>query len=355
MVKDESMRISYEELWSYCYKILVSAGTSDSEAHIVSDVLLWTEFIERGTNGLSSRLPLLAERVNNKLIKSPSEPVFEIKTETISILNGDNGFGQVNGTIAMKKAIQVAKDHGVGLVFVNHSNHYGAGAYYCKLAIEENLIGFTTSNAYPKVAPFGGSKPVLGTNPLSLGCPTGKEYPLLIDMATSAFAQSTVREFQKANKLLPDDVALDVNGRPTNNPLDVNEGCLLPSGGAKGFSLGIMVELFSGILSGAGFSFGVGSIWKDQTRGSNTGHFFLALNPASIMSFNLYLQRMQSLIEKIEGVPTYSKTSSVRIPGKIRYDKLKENMENGICINSSAKSKLNSISIKFRVKPPWQL
>jgi len=349
----EELKISYQELWDYCYKILINAGTVDSEARIVSDVLLWTEFIGRGTNGFSSRLPMLAERVNKKLIKSPSEPKFEIKTQTISVLNGDNAFGQITGTMAMKKAIQVAKQYGIGLVFVNHSNHYGAGAYYCKLAIDENLIGFTTSNAFPKVAPFGGRKAVLGTNPLSLGCPTGKDYPLLIDMSTSAFAQSTVREYKDANQQLPNNVALDVNGIPTNNPADVDEGCLLPLGGAKGFSLGIIVELLSGILTGAGISFGVGSVWKNQTRGPNTGHFFMALNPESIMPFELYIERIQSLIDQIEAVPAFSESSSVRLPGKLRYDYFQQNMKNGIIINSTNKSKLNSISAKFNVNSPW--
>src|SRR5207253_334990 len=118
-------------------------------------------------------------------------------------LDAAYGFGHVAGRLGMTRALELAGAEGIGLVAVRRSLHYGAAGYYCALAADAGYLGFTCSNAFPKVAPFGGTRAVLGTNPLAFGCPTPWGAPLLVDLATSALAGSDVRTIHGADGRLP--------------------------------------------------------------------------------------------------------------------------------------------------------
>ena len=156
-------------------------------------------------------------------------------------LDAGHGFGHVAGRFAMDKAIKVSQTQGVGLVAVRHSNHYGTAAEYCAQAAEAGCIGLTCTNAFAKVAPFGGKRPVLGTNPLGFGCPTISGVPVLVDMSTAAFAGSSARKSSGAGGQLPPGVALDTDGQPTTDPSAIAKGCLLPAAGPKGYVIALLI------------------------------------------------------------------------------------------------------------------
>jgi ureidoglycolate dehydrogenase (NAD+) len=257
------------------------------------------------------------------------------------LLDGGGGFGHYVGELGMRRAIDLARRHGVGVVGVRNSNFFGAGAYFVKLAAASRTIGLAMSNSYPKVAAYGGLKPVLGTNPFAFGAPRRNGESLLVDMATSALAGSTVRDHIDKREPLPAGLAIDERGIPITDPSKVDEGALLPFAGAKGFALSLMVELLAAVLTGAGVSHGVASMYKDFSRRGDNGHFFLALDITRFMDIETYYARLESLIELVKAS---NPESEVLLPGEIRWRTYATNLANGIAIEASTMEALEKLA-----------
>jgi len=151
--------------------VLAAAGAASGDADAVADGLLWADLRARPAQGLL-RLRILVRRLARKLIRSPAPMAWTAIAPAAHRLDAAYGFGHVAGRLAMARAVELASAEGIGLVAVRRSLHYGAAGYYCALAADAGYLGFTCSNAFPKVAPFGGTRAVLGTNPLAFGCPT---------------------------------------------------------------------------------------------------------------------------------------------------------------------------------------
>jgi LDH2 family malate/lactate/ureidoglycolate dehydrogenase len=302
-------------------------GVEGEEAAAVVDHILWCELAGRANFGME-RLPILLKRKGLGLIKSPCCPRFEPVSPSMAKLDGSSGFGQYVGGLAMHRAIELAHETGCGIIGVRNSNHFGAGAVYVKQAADAGKIGLALSNSYPKVAPHGGLKAVLGTNPFAFGAPRKNGEHLLIDMATSALAGSTVREHLSMGRQLAPGLAIDANGQPVTDPAKINDGALLPFGGAKGFGLALMVEVLAGVLTGAGVAGGVGSLYQDFDRTAENGHLFIAIDVRRWMCPDAYHERLEALIGEIR-----SAGGNVRLPGELRWHTYRENLALGIPVD----------------------
>ena len=184
------------------------------------------------------------------------------------------------GRLAVDRACDIAAKQGVGVVGVTGSNFFGAGAYYAELAARRGMISLVLSNSFPKVAAPGGLNAVLGTNPFTFGAPRRDGRSILVDMSTAAVAGSTVREKAAKGEMFEPGVAIDAAGEPILDPNKVMAGTLLPAAGGKGFGLAILVEILSAVLTGAGISRELGSMYKHVDAGGKNGHFILALDAA---------------------------------------------------------------------------
>ena len=338
------------QLQRFAVNLLIAANSSAEDAAIVSESLIWADLRGRDGYGVSSRLPNLIQRLRRCLIHSPAAMKWEAVAPAACRLDAGHGFGHVAGRLAMDKAIKLSETQGVGLVTVRHSNHYGTAAEYCAQAAEAGCIGFTCTNAFPKVAPFGGKRPVLGTNPLGFGCPTISGVPVLVDMSTAAFAGSSARKSSGAGGQLPPGVALDADGQPTTDPSAVAKGCLLPAAGPKGFGLALMVEILSGVLSGAAIGQEVGSLFNTWDRPVNIGHLFIAIQIDHFMPRKLFLERLQMLLGWIAECPPQKQEEPLRFPGELRghYRALYE--RGGIPVENRAVEALNRLADELKVE-----
>jgi LDH2 family malate/lactate/ureidoglycolate dehydrogenase len=307
-------------------------GVDDVQAGCVARNLVWSELVGRPNFGLE-RLPIHLERVKHGLISCPCSLRFEARSETIALLDGGAGFGHYTGELAMRRAVELASSQGIGAVAVRNSNFFGMGAYFVQLAAEAGVLGLAMSNSFPKVAAHGGLKPVLGTNPFAFGAPRRDGRSLLVDMATSALAGSTVREHIERDVPLPEGLAIDDACAPITDPRKVEQGALLPAAGAKGFALSLMVEILAGVLTGAGVADGVRSMYKDYSRPGNNGHFFIALDIQRFMPIESYYERMEGLVALLKAS---NPKSEVLLPGEIRWLNYDENMKRGIFIHAQA-------------------
>jgi ureidoglycolate dehydrogenase (NAD+) len=316
-----------DALQAFSRKLLEAAGSDAREAAVVAEILVWCDSVGRPNQGVW-RLPILCERLSRGLFESPCRLQTEMKSKAIAIIDGGAGQGHFVAFRAMEQAIQLASDQGIAAVAVKNSNFYGAGGYYAAMAAQQNMIGLAVSNSFPKVRAAAGSRPVLGTNPLAFACPAREGEPLVLDMATSELAGSTVRRQQEA-----------AVGNPAPGVLD-------PLGGHKGFGLALLVEILSGVLSGAGFSHQVKSMYNDFEHSGDNGHFFLAIDIETLMPLAAFRDRMSTLMGWLaaSGEP-----GEVRYPGQNRWEALRKTSAEGIELDKATRMKLNELGERFGV------
>ncbi len=344
--------IKYTELKQFAVELLTKAGAESGEAAAVAEGLLWADLRGRHPQGVS-RIPVFAKRVGRKLISSPATMTFEQVASAAFRLDAGNGFGHIAGKRAMEKAVSIAKEQGLGFVAVRNSNLYGAASYFCDIAAGTGCVSFTCTNAVAKVAPHGGRRALFGTNPLAFGCPTPSGDPILVDLSTSALAGSDTRTRSETGKTLPAGVALDKNGNPTVNPSDVTTGALLPAAGAKGFGLALIVDILSGILTGAAIGKEVGSIYNTWDRPVNTGHVFLAIDIDRFVAREEFALRMDTLLQWVHENPPVDPDMPVRYPGEIRAELARAYLANGIPLPDEVTEQLASLAHELQVSTPW--
>ena len=347
-----SINVSADQLIELATQLLIESGCEKKESQIISQVLVWCDQIGRHNQGVW-RLPLLTRRLKENLIKSPCNPHFIQSSPSISILNADQGSGHYIGHLAMQKAIELAKDTGVGIVGVRNSNFFGAGSYYVNQACQAGMIGLGMSNSFPKVAAYGGVRSVLGTNPFAFGAPRQNGDHLLLDMATSSSAGSSVTKSSEQGVKLEEGIAIDDQGNPITDPDKVQSGSLLPFGGAKGFGIALMVEILSGVLTGAGFSHGVKSMYKNFEESGDNGHFFIVIDIKKIIPLKSYYDRMDELIDSVKSSAEGFEDREVFFPGEMRWAKYQASLADGITLDEKTASSLKQLSKELDVNFAW--
>jgi len=341
--------IAVSDLKSYTQEIMRAHGVDEIQIESMSEILLWCDLIGRSNQGVQ-RLHIHMERLKRGVLKGSCLPKFEKSANALELLDGDGGFGHFVGQLGMERAIELARKNGVGVVGVHNSNFFGAGAYFVNQAAQANMIGITLSNSFPKVAAYGGVKPVLGTNPFAFGAPRQDGHSIMLDMATSASAGSRVRELIRNEQPLPEGVAINTQGEPITDPRQVASGTLLPFGGAKGYGLALMVEILGGVITGAGISHEVASMYKNFNSSGNNGHFLLALDISRLMSMQIYYERLESLVKilKFSGPE-----NNILLPGEKRWMNYEHNLANGIRLDEKTCSQLLALSEPYGIKSPW--
>jgi len=344
-MKKDTRRIDHRDLHTVCLKILTKGGVDEIQAKEVANNLLWSELVGRENFGLL-RLPVYLDRVKHGGIKCPCVPSFIECSPTSAILNADAGFGQYAAKLAVEHAIQLAQSTGVGIVGVRNSNFFGTGAYFVHQIAEQGMIGLVMSNSFPKVTAHNGLVPVLGTNPFAFGAPLRNGESLMFDMATSALAGSTVREHAARKKPLPEGLAIDANGKPIIDPASIDGGALLPAAGAKGYGLSLMVEILAGVLTGAGVSKGVASMYKDVAQPGDNGHFMIVLDISRFMVLDLFFERLEYLTELVKAS---NQDGEVLLPGEIRWKNYKSNLSAGIKLGKNTRDVVSKLCAQMGI------
>ncbi len=304
--------IALDALDRFAREVLTAAGADPEQAASVAEVLLWSNTVGRPNQGVW-RLPILSRRLQSGLFQCPCQVRIEFKTDGLALIDGDNGMGHHVGRVAMKAAIDRAKDTGIAAAGVHRSNFLGAAGYYAQLASERSMLGLAMSNSFPKVAPHGGTRPVLGTNPLAFAAPLRDGTSVIVDLATAASSGSKITKSAELGHALPEGIAVDTSGQPITDPARVSDGALLPFGGAKGYAIALMVEILSGVATGAGISHGVRSMYRDFERGGDNGHFFLAIDIARLMPLSDFYDRIEILASALRH------HDEVLLPGEARW------------------------------------
>ena len=238
------------------------------------------------------------------------KPDFKIMRETdaFAVVDGDNSFGPVSAMFCLNLAIKRCKDSGVYTVFSRNNNTFGPAFYYSLKAAEQGYIAFICSNSPAQMAPIGGKEKMLGTNPFAVVIPVPGHDPVIIDMATSVVAKSKFKQYKEAGKLLPNGWALDKDGKPTNAPDEGIQGMVLPMSGFKGYGIAMLIDIMSGVLSGAAYLNKVGRFYSEDGSGMNVGFYMTVIDPVAVLEE--YDEIITDFINRL-------KTSKPGVDGKI--------------------------------------
>lgn len=345
----QGRRFWAEDLIRFTVEALRALNVPDEDARIVAECL-----VEADLKGVSShgivRLPVYARRLMAGLIDpQPGIRVVAGNGGPLRVVDGGNGLGPVVGSYGMQQAIEAARKFGVGVVFVRNSNHFGAAGYYVERAVNRGFIGIASSNAPPNMAPWGGKERFLGTNPLAVGVPSRRWRPLLLDMATSVVARGKIILAAHKGESIPLGWAIDPDGNPTTDPKAALLGAVLPFGGPKGSAMALLVDVFSGVLSGANYGRYLRTL-EDTADRQNLGHFFLAIDPAWLMPIDEFYERIDDLIGQLKATPPAPGFEKVLAPGEIEYANLERARTTGVELEDEVLEQLQALSDQLGVK-----
>jgi LDH2 family malate/lactate/ureidoglycolate dehydrogenase len=314
---------------AFARALLLAHGVPTKDAATVAACLVRADLRGVDTHGLV-RLPGYLDRVRRGLVNAKPALAPQRVTPATAALDGQNGFGFVVATRAMEEAIWMARESGIGIVSVRRSTHFGMAACYVLQALEPGFVSLVFTNASRAMPPWGGREPLLGTSPLAAGAPGGALAPFVLDMSPAVAARGKIRLAEKRGEEIPLGYALDAQGRPTTDPTEALKGVVLPIGGPKGSGLSMLMDIFGGVLSGAGFAGDVADQYKVYDRPQNVGHFFLAMRPDLFVPMAEYRARMDTLVERIRACPKAEGFSEILLPGEIEAREEEKRRKNGI-------------------------
>ena len=331
---------SPETLGTYCKNVLTASGVDEGCALAVSEALIDADLTGVGTHGVS-RMSIYMERLGKGLVSKDNHIRIEKEGPSAVVIDAGNTLGAPSAKFAMETCIGKAAETGCCFATVKHSNHFGTAAFYTKMAAKQGMIGFACTNLTGKIAPFGSADPFMGTNPISVAVPSG-EKPVVLDMTPSVVALGKLILAQKLGKPIPLGWALDREGKLTTDPAEGRKGSLIPIGGPKGSGMAIIVEILSGILSGAGCAPELHDLYEfDAPQG--VGHFMGAIDVNHFMDLDTFRERVSAMTAQIKGLRKAEGVTEILMPGERGLAQAEANMRNGISIPDQVYEELNAL------------
>jgi LDH2 family malate/lactate/ureidoglycolate dehydrogenase len=313
----DRIRLSVAEARDHSERALRGIGYDADEAQIIADHAIDAALCGYEYSGLAKILNIPEHR----RFKRPRRPIGLLReTEVSTLYDGGNNVGMLVMYHATRAAIEKAAVRGVAIVGVTNSWMSGRSAYYVEMMAKADLVGIHTASSARSVAPFGGTHPALGTNPIAFGMPSSRG-PVVFDMGTSAFMGTELIFRERLGQSLPEGVAVDAAGRPTRDPMLARLGALLPFGGYKGFGLAFIVQAF-GVLAGSAL---------DPDK--DDGYLFMVFKPDLLISLDDFKRQVSELIDRIKATPRQPGVGEIRIPGERAFRSRERALQDGIEID----------------------
>ena len=338
--------VTAERLTDIARTLLIAAGTPEAEAITVSRLSIGANLAGHDSHGIIM-IPSYIERIKVGHIV-PGAP-WEIKQETptTTVIDGNWGFGYVVTERAMRHTIAKAKAQNVAAATVFRQGHIGRLASYPLMAAAEGMIAMITADSgrSPKqVAPFGGAKARLGTNPICFAIPSDLEGPLFFDMATSAVAAGKVLLAVARGKEIPATWIIDSDGHPTTDPRKLRQGgALMPLGGTegyKGYGLAAIVEIFSGLLTGLGFGI-------EPTGRHNDGCFIAVFKVSAFRDLAAFKREVTEFAHYLQATPPAEGFDRIYYPGEVEWEQEKTRRKDGIPIEDATWEVLRKLATEY--------
>jgi len=347
----------------FMIEILSKAGIPENDSRIVCDVLIQADKFGFDSHGVNRLKPIYLDRIKEGIL----DPVtrYEIVKEgpTTAVIDGHNGMGHVTGFNAMNLAIKKAKMYGMGMVAVRNSTHYGFAGYYALLAVKENMIGITGTNARPSIAPTFGIENMLGTNPLTFGMPSDDPFPFLLDCATSITQRGKVELYAREGKNLPKGWVIDENGESKTDSDEVlkdliaGRAALTPLGGVgeetagyKGYGYATVVEILSAALQQGAFMKMLLGTKDGKKVPYPIGHFFIAIDISSFTEVSDFKKTTGDILRELRASRKMPGQNRIYTAGEKEYFTWMERKDKGVPFNDQLLEEFKGLCVSYGMK-----
>jgi L-2-hydroxycarboxylate dehydrogenase (NAD+) len=329
-MSSDRIRLSVTEARERSECALRGIGYDIEEARIIADHVIDAAQCGYEYSGLAKILNIPEHR----RFKQPRYPMKVLReTEVSTLYDGGNNVGMLVMYHAARAAIDKAAARGVAIIAVTNSWMSGRIAYYMEMIANAELVGIHTAASARTVAPPGGTRPVLGTNPIAFGMPSSRG-PVVFDMGTSAFMGTDLAYRERIGQLLPEGVAVDTEGRPTRDPAQARLGALLPFGGYKGYGLAFIVQAL-GLLAGSALDLG-----------EDDGYLLIAFRPDLLVSRDQFKKQLGQLVDRIKNAPRQPGVGEIRIPGERGFRSREHAQRDGIEIDRAIYDALGALQAR---------
>lgn len=350
MSESTKHQVPSSEAIRFITEVLTANSVPPENAAIIAKCLNAADLRGVDTHGMN-RIPSYMERIRQGVLDPAAQPSLSQVTPVVAQVDGHNGFGFVAAHKAMTAAIESAKVYGIGMASIKHSNHFGMSAWLVQQALDADMMSLVFTNSSPALPVFGGKNKLMGVSPIACGAP-GKSASsnFILDMAPSVAARGKIYKAKRRGEKIPLDWALDSEGRPTDDPEAALGGVMLPMGGPKGSALSVMMDVFSGVLSGSAFAGHVTGPY-DPSKPADVGHFLVAVKPDLFMSLDDFRERMQYLYDRVVDSEKAAGVERIYFPGELEQLAQQEREKSGIPLVQAEIDALNEEARKVGVRP----
>lgn len=356
-MKDQLIWIDFDTLERFMTEVFMKVGVPEEDARVCADVLITSDKRGIDSHGIGRLKPIYIDRIRQG-IQNPITH-FEIVREgmTTAVVDGHDGMGHVISKKAMAMAIDKARNHGMGMVAVRNSTHYGIAGYYAMMAAEAGMIGITGTNARPSIAPTFGVENMLGTNPMTFGMPTDEAFPFVLDCATSITQRGKIEVYERLGKDLPPGWVIGADGIAKTDSKQVlkelvqGTAALAPLGGIgdelggyKGYGYATVVEILSAALQGGAFLKGLLGFSPDGTpQPYHLGHFFMAVNVTEFTELEAFKHTTGEILRQLRASRKAPGCDRIYTAGEKEYLAWLDRRSKGVPINGPLRKNIQDL------------
>ena len=347
------MNVSPVLLTAFVEKLFVAAGLSDSDARLCAEIHVLQESRGIITHGLR-HVPLNLEGLTKgQMNPRPNRTVLRDDAATI-VIDGDRGVGILGCMDAMHRAIAKAKQFGIGIAIVIHSNHFLSAAPYCLRAAEEGMIGICFSNTWASMGYPGATARVIANSPTGFGVPSGAGFPVIFDSSLTTSGGKLSQWIREGKAIPPALLGIDKEGNSSADPAEVlHGGTPWPIGGHKGAGLAVLVEILTGLLGGRGFLHGVQAPNLRTSKEQYESQCCLVIDIERFMPLTEFRKRMTAFVGDLKGNPLAEGYTEILLPGERARRTQMQSLQNGVILEREVEAEFRAWAQRLSVAFPF--
>ncbi len=349
---DEVRRVAADRLRDFMTEAFCACGLPAADAATVAGAMLDADLSGSDAHGIF-RLSGYVRLLKGGKFNPRAEIKVVARGPATALVDGDNGMGHLVMSFAANTAVEIAREAGIGWVGTRRSNHAGAGSTYAAIPLAHGMIGiYAAVSGSNFMAPWGGAEPLLGTNPIAVAIPAGREPPVVLDIATSVASNGAIRARALEGKPLPEGWLINrADGTPITDPARIDDGLFAPIGGYKGSGLSLVLGLLAGPLNGAAFGRDIKDSGSEQVRETNTGQLVIAVDIARFIAPDIFAAEVDRHLRDLGGSRPLPGVDSIRLPGQGRQARRAERSRDGVPLSTEVLKQLDRVAQSLGIKP----